>query len=263
MTWMRRWLAWSVLGALSVAGCRRHGPEAPPVIVAAADLRFALEEIEGHFSKDTGHRVRLSFGSSGNIARQIEQGAPYQVFLSADEALVHRLQQAGRTEGASVVYGIGRIGWFVPKGSPVEAGKGVSGIGAALGDGRLRAFAIAQPDHAPYGMRAREALQHAGMWDNLRPHLVYGENIAQAAQFTLSGEAQAGIIAYSLALAPAFRGQGYFELIQADWHRPLVQRMVLLKGAGPVARRLYAYLQEPAARATLRKYGFALPGEDR
>ncbi len=246
-------------GLLGAVGCRRRGPEAPPVIAAAADLRFALEAIEGDFTQATGLRVRLSFGSSGNLARQIEQGAPYQVFLSADEDYVFRLNAAGRTEGRGVPYALGRIGWFIPKGSPV--GLRPAALAASLKDGRLSAFALANPDHAPYGLRAREALRHAGLWEALQPHLVLGENIAQAAQFTLSGEAQAGIIAQSLAQAPTFREQGHFELIPETWHQPLAQRMVLLKGAGADARRFFAFLQEPKARATLRRFGFTLPGE--
>ncbi len=249
------------LGVLGSTGCRRRRSPEPPVIAAAADLRFALEAIAQDFKQETGLSVRLTFGSSGNLARQIEQGAPYQVFLSADEDFISRLQRAGRTEDGGVRYGIGRIGWFIPKGSPVAPAGGPAAISSALKEGHLRAFALANPDHAPYGMRGREALRHAGLWEPLKPHLVLGENIAQAAQFTLTGEAQAGIIAYSLALAPTFRDRGHFELIPETWHQPLAQRMVLIRGAGPDARRFFAFLQESQARATLRRFGFVLPGD--
>lgn len=248
-------------GLLATGACRHRNADQPPVIAAAADMRFALEVIKQDFTRETGQSVRLTFGSSGNLAHQIEQGAPFQVFFSADEAYVSRLGAIGRTEGNGVRYATGRIGWFIPKGSPVSVGGGPDGMVSALKEGRLRAFAIANPDHAPYGMRAREALSHVGLWERLKPHLVLGENIAQAAQFTLTGEAQAGIIAYSLALAPTFRDQGHFELIPETWHQPLAQRMVLVKGAGPAARRFFAYAQEPRARDTLRRFGFVLPEE--
>ena len=112
-----------------------------------------------------------------------------------------------------------------------------------------------------YGKRAEEALRHQGLWDAVRPKLVLGENVSQAAQFATSANAQGGIIAYSLALSPKLSALGRYELIPADWHSPLRQRMVLLKNAGPVAERFYDYVQQPAARAIFRKYGFVLPGE--
>lgn len=233
-----------------------------PVVAAAADLKFALEEVAARFRAESGKQVKLAFGSSGNFARQIEQGAPFELFLSADEAFVRRLTEGGRTVDDGVLYAVGRIVLFVPHGSPLKVDPAMRDLRAALADGRVRRFAIANPEHAPYGRAAREALQHAGIWDAVQPRLVLGENAAQAAQFATSGSAQGGIIPLSLAGAPAVAALGSFALIPAQAHAPLRQRMVLLGGAGETARALYAYLQQPQARAILRRFGFVLPGEE-
>ncbi|MBL8303606.1 MAG: molybdate ABC transporter substrate-binding protein, partial [Ideonella sp.] len=129
----------------------------------------------------------------------------------------------------------------------------------ALEDGRLRKFAIANPEHAPYGARAKEALQHAGLWDAIQGKLVLGENISQTAQFATSGSAQGGVIAYSLALAPAMKNLGTFALFPERWHQPLKQRRVLVKGAPPAARAFYAYLSTPGAQEIMVRHGFAMP----
>ncbi len=225
-------------------------------IAAASDLKFALDEWVPAFERDSGLKLRVSYGSSGQFTTQILQGAPFHLFLSADEDLVERLVAAGRTIDRGHRYALGRIGLFVPQGSPLKADPELRDLAAALKDGRLRKFAIAQPEHAPYGQRAREALQHAGLWETIRPHLVYGENIAQAMQFTLSGAAQAGILALSLVRAPGMSERGQFALIPASWHRPLRQRLVRLKGAPPTAERVQAALLGPAGQALLARYGF-------
>ncbi len=232
-----------------------------PVIAAAANVQFALTEIADVFRESTGHRVRLSLGSSGNLARQIRQGAPYQVFLSADEQFVLELARDGFTQGEGALYSVGRIVIIVPHGSPLKADGSLEDLRAALGDGRLRKFAIANPEHAPYGRRAAEALRSAGLWERIRGHLVFGENVAQAAQFATSANAQGGIIAESLARSPQVSGLGSFAPIPESRHSPLRQRMVLIKGADPIAKQFYDYLASPPARAIFRRYGFALPGE--
>ena len=231
----------------------------PPVIAAASDLQFALEEIAAQFTAETGQMVSLSFGSTGNFARQIREGAPFQMFLAADESFVLDLTRDGFTRDGGVLYGVGRIVILVPKGSPVAADGSLYGLRAALAAGQVSRFAIANPEHAPYGLRAEQALRHAGLWNAIQPHLVLGENVSQAAQFALSGNAEGGIVAYSLALAPRIAAQGGHALIPADWHAPLLQRMVLLKTAGPVAEAFYAYMSSPPARAVMQRYGFTLP----
>jgi molybdate transport system substrate-binding protein len=232
-----------------------------PVVAAAADLQFALTDVAQAFKAETGREVRLTFGSSGNFYRQIRQGAPFQMFLSADEHFVLDLAAEGLTSDEGTIYAVGRIVLVAPHDSPLKPDSDLADLKAGLADGRIRKFAIANPEHAPYGRRAEEALRHAGLWDSIREKLVLGENVSQAAQFAMSGSAQGGIVAYSLALAPSMAKLGTFALIPENWHRPLRQRMVLLANAGETARDFYAYMQSPDARAIMRRYGFVLPGE--
>ena len=231
-------------------------------VAAAANMQFALEEIAARFHADSGDSLKLVFGSSGNLYRQISEGAPFQLFLSADEDYVQQLVAAGKTVDEGALYALGRIVLMVPKGSPVTVDSQLQGLKAALAAGQVDRFAIANPEHAPYGLLAEQALRHAGLWDALQGKLVLGENVAQAAQFATSGNAQAGIIAYSLALAPGVAKRGEFALIAQDWHQPLRQRMVLLKSANATAEAFYRYLQQPTAQAILAKYGFDLPAHD-
>ena len=251
----------AIISTGATAGRASEPSEATPVIAAAADLRFALPEVAEAFTTETGRQVRVAFGSSGNFFRQIREGAPFQIFLSADEQFVLDLAAKGSTIDESALYAIGRIVIIVPHNSPLKADSELADLRAALADGRLKKFAIANPDHAPYGRRAEEALRYAGLWETVKDKLVLGENVAQAAQFATSGGAQGGIVAYSLALSPSVAKVGTFALIPESWHQPLRQRMALLKGAGDVARQFYAFMQGPAARAIMRRYGFVLPGE--
>lgn len=247
------------LAALLLAAMPHARSEAPPVVAAASDLQFALAEAAEAFTRSTGRPVKLAFGSSGNFQRQIRQGAPYQLFLSADERYVLDLARLGLTDGDGTLYAIGRIVLLVPHGSRLRADGTLADLRAALGDGRLRKFAIANPEHAPYGARAKEALQHAGLWVSIEPRLLLGENVSQAAQFATAGGSDGGIVAYSLVRSPKVAARGEYALIPADWHAPLRQRMALVKGAGATARSFYDYLQQPAARAILERHGFTLP----
>ena len=233
--------------------------QAPATVAAASDLKFAIEEVAAQFERAGGARLRLVFGSSGNFYAQIRQGAPFHVFMSADEDFVFKLADAGMTLDRGRLYARGRLAIWVPQGSPLEPDGQLGDLAAALKDGRVRKFAIANPEHAPYGQRAEEALRHAGLWAAIKPRLVLGENIAQAAQFAASGSAQGGIIALSLAIAPALAGQGRHEVIPEAWHRPLLQRVVLMKDAPPAAHAFYAYLGTPQAQAVMARYGFTTP----
>ena len=234
---------------------------AAPAIAAAADLKFALPEIAQAFERDSGRKLRLSFGSSGMFAQQIIQGAPFELFFSADEHYVEMLRIAARSENNGRLYAVGRIALFIPNGSPLHADRDLRDLAAAARDGRLKHLAIANPAHAPYGRAAREALQHLGIWDALSDKLALGENAAQAAQFATSGSAQAAIMPLSLARAPDLATRGAFVTVPESWHAPLRQRMVLIKGAGATARQFYAFMQAPAARAILGRHGFATMAE--
>ena len=232
-----------------------------PVVAAAADLQFALAEVAEAFTKETEREVTLTFGSSGNFFRQIQQGGPFQMFLSADEQFVFDLTAKGLTVDDGTLYAVGRIVIIAPHSSPLKADGSLADLKAALADGRMQKFAIANPAHTPYGRRAEEALRHLGLWDAIKDRLVFGESVSQATQFATSGATQGGVIAYSLALSPDVSKLGTYALIPDAWHEPLRQRMALIKGAGETARQFYAFMQGPSARAIMRRYGFALPGE--
>lgn len=235
---------------------------APPIIAAAANLDGALARITQAFTAQTGQAVRVTLGSTGNLARQIRQGAPFALFLSADEATPLALHAEGLTVDEGRVFALGRLALVVATGSPLAADGTLADLAAALADGRVTRFAIANPDHAPFGIAARQALQHAGLWDAVQPHLVLGENVAQAAQFALSGNADGGLVALSLALSPAAQALGAHQAVPEGFHAPLVQRMVLL-GADPdpVAQAFHDFLLGPQARAIFAELGYGLPAE--
>ena len=256
--------AFGFLAALALSlAASAAGAQQVARIAAASDLKFALEEIAAAYRSETGKAVKLTFGSSGNFFQQLQQGAPFDLFMSADEDLVAKLAETGLTVDRGTMYAAGRIVLFAPHGSPLAVDARFEGLRALLKANRLMRLAIANPEHAPYGRRAMEALKHAGLWDAVKPKLVLGENISQAAQFATSGSADGGIIAYSLALAPQVSRLGTYALIPETWHAPLRQRMVLMKRAGIEAQAFYAFLQQPAARRILTRFGFLLPGEAR
>jgi molybdate transport system substrate-binding protein len=231
----------------------------PPMVAAAASLNFALTEIASQFARDRGARVELVFGASGTLTRQIQDGAPFELFLAADEEFPNRLAAAGLTRGAGVVYAIGRLVVFAPTGSPLTVDGELEGLRRLLNAGGVSRFAIANPDAAPYGRAAEAVLRRRGLWEALRPRLVLGDTVAQAAQFATTGNAVGGLLAYSLVLGPGFADRGAYALIPDADHPPLRQRMVLLERASPVAVQFYTYLQGEAARAILRRHGFAEP----
>jgi molybdate transport system substrate-binding protein len=249
----------SIFSALFVAVLGGAKADDAPLVAAASDLQFALSEISTSFAAETGQSVRLTFGSSGNFARQFRSGAPIELFLSADERLVTALAQDGFTEGEGALYAEGRLALIVPVGSPLKADGSLADLAVAIADGRLHKLAIANPEHAPYGERAKEVLIAKGLWDQIQAKLVFGENVSQAAQFAVSGAAQGGIIAQSLAVSPAIARLGASALIPAEWHSPLRQRMVLSRNAGGIARRFFDYIRGDAARAVLQRNGFGLP----
>ncbi|SEO90622.1 molybdate ABC transporter substrate-binding protein [Aquisalimonas asiatica] len=249
--------------AVALAGFAPAASQADrPIIAAASDLQFALEEVAERFHDETGRSVRLNFGSSGNFRRQIAQGAPFELYLSADEEYVFALERDGHTEDEGTLYAIGRIVVIAPAGDPADIVDGsLDKLAERLEAGDITRFAIANPDHAPYGVAAMEALQSKGLWQTVRPRLIQGENVSQAARLALSGEAQGGIVAYSLARAPGIAARSDHALIPEEAHTPLRQRMALVDGAGETARMFYAYLQEEPARNILEDFGFALPDD--
>ncbi|MEQ6916217.1 molybdate ABC transporter substrate-binding protein [Halomonas aquatica] len=234
-------------------------------VAVASSLQFAFPELVEEFRSQGGPPVRVNYGASGNFRRQIAQGAPFELFLSADEQSVLALHDAGFTESAGVIYAVGRLSWIQRpgRGALPSDHAPLSAVEAAIatyrdGEGRQR-VALANPEHAPYGIAARQALQRAGLWEDSAPLRVMGENVSQAARFALADEARGGLVAYSLALAPSLADQAEHVLVPAGWHAPLHQRMALMRGAGDEARALYQWLEGEQARVILRRFGFQPP----
>lgn len=250
----------ALLGVLLSPFCAAAARAAEvPVVAAASDLQYVLTEISQAFTRATGRSVKLATGSSGNFTRQIIQGAPFELFFSADEEYVFYLAERTLTLDRGALYALGRLALFVPNGSPVKADSEMNDFAAAVADGRLRRLAIANPEHAPYGRAARAALMRKGLWEKLQSRLVLGENVSQAGQFAVAGSVEAGLIAYSLALSEPMKRAGSVALVPREWHAPLRQRMVLLRGAGETARQFYLFVRSSSARELFERYGFAMP----
>jgi molybdate transport system substrate-binding protein len=245
--------------ALALAGSVTTAVQRPPVVAAAANLNFALAEIAETFAMDRSMRVDVVFGASGTLTRQIMDGAPFELFLAADEEFPDQLTAAGLTRDAGVVYALGRLVVFAPTGSPLIVDERLDGLARLAEADRVTRFAMANPDVAPYGRAAEAVLSKRGLWQRLRPRLVLGDTVAQAAQFATTGNAVGGLISYSLVLGPGFAGRGTYAVIPEADHPPLRQRMVLLERAGPAAAAFYEYVQSDAARAIFRKHGYTVP----
>jgi molybdate transport system substrate-binding protein len=231
----------------------------PPLrVAAAADLQFALKDIAQQYEQQTGNQVEITFGSSGNFFSQLQNGAPFDLFFSADIEYPDRLQQANLTEPNGLLkYAVGRLVVWIPADSKINL---IERKWDALLDPSVQRIAIANPEHAPYGRAAVEALKRAGIYDKAQPKLVYGENISQAAQFVQSGNAQAGIIALSLALSPAMKtGQRWG--VPVDQYATIEQAAVIMKTARDkeAARAFLAFVSSDRARSMLGNYGFAIP----
>jgi len=230
-------------------------------VAAAADMNAALPKIVEAYTNKTGQVVKLSFGSSGNLANQIRNGAPFDVFFSADEEYPKQLVADGLAVGDSFYrYAVGRLVLWVPSESTLDLQK--LGMQALL-DPSVKKIAIANPQHAPYGRAAEAALTHFGIYDQVAAKLVLGENVAQAAQFVESGNAQAGLIALSHALAPAMKDKGRYWTVPLDSYPTLNQAAVVLSQSKrqDAARKFLEFVRSPEATSLLEAYGFSLPVE--
>jgi molybdate transport system substrate-binding protein len=225
-------------------------------VAAAADMKFAMTDLAAQFEKQTENKVNVTYGSSGNFFAQIQNGAPFDLFFSADISYPRKLEAAGLAEpGTLSEYAAGRIAIWMSADAKVPMLGWIMLLGPSV-----QKIAIANPEHAPYGRAAVAALQKAGIYEQVKEKLVYGENIAQAAQFVQSGNAQAGIIATSLAVSPAMKDGKRWE-IPAEMHPPIEQGAIVLKDARnkEAARAFLTFVKSGAGRATLAKYGFTLP----
>ncbi len=231
-------------------------------IAAASDLQAVFPDIISRFERTTRATASVSFGSSGNFFAQLQNGAPFDIFFSADGSYPKRLVDAGLADPASLyVYGVGRIVLWTRHETGIDVSRGLT----SLKDARIKRVAIANPEHAPYGRAAVAALKSAGVFESVQSRLVLGENISQTAQFVESGNADVGIIALALALGPALRSTGTYFEIPASVHPPIDQTVVILNASRNkvMARQLIAYLKTPTARDLLQRYGFAQHASER
>jgi molybdate transport system substrate-binding protein len=240
----------TLYGAISIA-------QTATTVAAASDLKFALEEIVANYKADKGQDVKLVFGSSGVLWQQIKNGAPFSLFMSADEAYVDDLHKNGLTVDKGSLYAIGRIVLLEKKSGSIKLGADKEGLIRAIREARK--IAIANPDHAPYGRAAKEYLLSMGVWDQAQAKLVFGENISQATTFALTGSADFAISALSLAISPQVQSQSNYVLIPDHLHKPLRQKMALIKNTAPSAKDFYLYLQEPKSKQVMVRYGFVAP----
>jgi molybdate transport system substrate-binding protein len=227
-------------------------------VAAAADLQFAMQDVAAQFGKQAGTKVNVTYGSSGNFFSQIQNGAPFDLFFSADIDYPRKLEAAGLAEpGTLYEYGVGRIVIWTSADAKVDVAR--DGWEALL-DPSVQKISIANPEHAPYGRAAVAAMQKAGIYEQVKAKLVYGENISQAAQFVQSGNAQAGIVAMSLAVSPGMKDGKRWE-IPADVHPAIEQGAIVLKSAKnkEQARAFLEFVKSETGRATLAKYGFTFP----
>ena len=231
-------------------------------VAAAADMSAALPQLVASYAKKTGQAVKLSFGSSGNLTNQIRNGAPFDVFFSADEEYPQQLIAEGLASKDTLYrYAVGRLVLWVPGDSPLDLPK--LGMKALL-DPSVKKISIANPAHAPYGRAAEAALRHFGIYDQVSSRLVLGENVSQAAQFVESGNAQAGLIALSHALAPALKDKGRYWTVPLDAYPTLNQAAVMLSRSkqGDAARKFCDFLRSAEATSLLTSYGFSLPARN-
>jgi molybdate transport system substrate-binding protein len=227
-------------------------------VAAAADLKFAMQDAAAQYEKRSGTKVDVTYGSSGNFFSQLQNGAPFDLFFSADIDYPRKLEAAGLAEpGTLYEYAVGRIAIWTPADAKVD----VTRLGwKTLLDPSVQKISIANPEHAPYGRAAVAALEKAGIYEQVKAKLVYGENISQAAQFVQSGNAQAGIVAMSLAVSPGMKDGKRWE-IPADMHPAIEQAAILLKSAQnkDAARAFLEFVKSDTGRATLATYGFTFP----
>ncbi|MCS6845987.1 MAG: molybdate ABC transporter substrate-binding protein [Caldilineales bacterium] len=252
------WLLVCLLLGMALAACQSEGPDRPsPLVVsAAADLRFAFTELGALFEQETGIPVVFNFGSTGLLAQQIEQGAPVDLFAAANVSYIEELAQQGLVLPDTVaLYARGRLILWTRNDSPLSVQRIED-----LARPEVRRVAIANPDHAPYGIAAREALQRAGVWEAVQPKLVLGENVLQALQYVESGDVDVGIVALSLST----ERPGRWSLVPQDLHAPIDQALAVVTSSRrqAEARQFAAFVSGPLGREIMRRHGFVLPGEE-
>ena len=227
-------------------------------VAAAADLQFAMQDVASGFQKATGKEVKLIYGSSGNFFQQIQNGAPFDMFFSANLDYAKKLESSGLTAPSSYYqYAKGKIVVWVPNDSKISIDHGLK----SLLDPAVKKIAVANPQHAPYGQAAVAAMQSEGIYDKLKDKLVIGENISQSASFVVSGAADAGVVALSLALSPNMKGKGRYTEIPSAEYPPIEQACVILNSSKnkETAQQFLSYIKSAVVAETLKRYGFDVP----
>lgn len=250
-------VAFALLTAPGVSAQQSNSQEL--TVAAAADLSSVLQDIANRYQKKTGVQLKLSFGASGALTQQIENGAPFDIFFSADMDYPRHLITAGQADDGSLYeYAVGKLVVWVPANSPLDLDR--DGMKALLGSS-VKKISIANPEHAPYGRAAVAALKHAGLYDRLSDRVVLGENVGQAAQFVESGNAQAGFIALAHAVAPSMQGKGKYWIVPPQDYPPLAQGVVVVSHSQrkKEAAEFLAYIKTPEIKAVLERYGFQVP----
>ncbi len=257
----RRVRALAVLALLALLACPRLARAAETLsVAAAADLAICLDDMNAAFKRSHPDAdIKVSSGSSGNFATQIKNGGPFEVFLSADIGFPRDLAKAGLADEKSLfTYATGRLVLWTARPEAVDVTKGLEILAK---DTPVKKLAIANPEHAPYGRAAKQALEHDQLWDAVQSRLVLGENIAQTATFVATGSADAGIVALSLVIAGPNAKVGKWQEIPADKYAPLEQAAIVTKKGleNPLAKAYLDFLRTPEARTIFDHYGFRLP----
>lgn len=248
------------LFAVMNGGCKseqQRTSSSPVRVAAAADLTPAFEELGGAFTQRTGERLTFSFGSTGLLAKQLREGAPFDVFAAANVSFVDDVVAAGACDGATkALYARGRIAVWTKKGGDTATLSALDQLASA----RFKRIAIANPDHAPYGQAAKQALQQVGIWNTIKDRLVLGENVRQTLRFAETGNVEAAVVALSLVINDR---DNPWLLIDEALHRPMEQALVIcIRGHNREGGRSFArFIDSETGRAVMRHYGFVLPGE--
>lgn len=257
-----KWIKYSVPFLFCILLIRTGTAEEIPVIAVAANFVPVLEEIGNKFTALTDNHVRISTGASGTLYRQIEAGAPFELFLSADENYVQKLYEKGLTIDNGRIYAIGILVLYIPHTSGIDYMQNTDDIILQIVHDQSSKLAVANPDLAPYGMAARQVLGRFTNPDKLQGREIIGENVGQTAHYALTGTVDAAFLPYSLVISPQMRKAGHFERIPPAWYKPIRQRMVLTKNAGTVARAFYEYLSGNTAKQIIKKSGYSIPTID-
>lgn len=251
--------------AMSITPTANANSEQQPVIAVAASVAAASESIARRFHAKTGIQVRWSTGASGNLARQIRRGAPFELFISADRSYVQSIVDSGLNDGPGVTYAIGQLALLVSKRSDLvlpttqmPASERENEIRSLLRDPRIERITMANPQHAPYGRAARESLQFLGLWHSLKAKMVFGESVTQSARFARTDSVHAALLPLGIIMHSPLANEPHWA-VPADWHQPLHQQMILIKGASDEAKRLFAFMRGADAREVLSEFGFLVP----